>query len=153
MVWYWKKGIGKEMKGKDGTIHLDKPFLGRVEEQKQFRAALNELLSSHEKVGDPYICLLYGDGGTGKTSLARRFTEIALTESPFAEQFQCLWVDWNDESKKSASLQVGRNNIQPDAVFRAIYLTAIRHKWGRQFVTYRKAIEQSGETDRKVAPF
>ena len=45
-------------------LYINKtPFLGRVEEQKQFRAVLRELLAQQSGEGLPYVILLYGDGG------------------------------------------------------------------------------------------
>ncbi len=63
-----------------------KPFLGRVEEQKQFRAALQEILKRPKGEESPYIFLLYGDGGIGKTTLARRFRDISMQEEHFKAQ-------------------------------------------------------------------
>ncbi|MCA9970614.1 MAG: ATP-binding protein, partial [Anaerolineales bacterium] len=129
----------------------NKLFLGRVEEQKQYRAALHELLDTAKADDIPYICLLYGDGGTGKTTLAKRFRDIATQEKPFAEAFQYLWVDWEDERKKLTGLQVGREHVHAEAVFKGIYTAVIRNKWGRQFPAYRKALKQGEEAEQKVA--
>ncbi|MEZ4642955.1 MAG: tetratricopeptide repeat protein [Chloroflexota bacterium] len=129
----------------------NKLFLGRVEEQKQFRAALKELLDATESDNFPYVCLLHGDGGIGKTTLAKRFRDIATVEKPFADAFEYLWVDWEDERKKLAGLQVGRENVTAEVVFKGIYTAAIRKKWGRQFPAYRKALEQANEAEQKVA--
>ena len=70
-------------------IYVDNAlFLGRVEEQKQFRAALTEVLAAPPDEDLPYILLLYGDGGMGKTMLAKPFRDIAQTEPPFESAFQ-----------------------------------------------------------------
>ena len=87
-------------------------FVGRVEEQKQFRAALAEVLEFPPKEDLPYICLLYGDGGTGKTTLAKRFRDIVQNDLQFVGKFQLLWLDWEDERKKFPGLQLGP--IQPE---------------------------------------
>ncbi len=136
----------------DQTIMVDdKLFVGRVEEQKQFRAALDEVLDPPPKERLPYVVLLYGDGGTGKTTLAKRFRDIAQREAPYVGKFQVLWLDWEDERKKFPGLQVGREQISPDTVFKVIHATSIRNKWGRQFVAYRKAVSKREEAAKKVA--
>jgi len=56
----------------------------------------------------PYVLLLFGDGGMGKTALAKRFRDIAQCEQPFEGEFQVLWVDWEDERRRCTALQVGR---------------------------------------------
>ncbi|MCI0393856.1 MAG: hypothetical protein L0322_02810 [Chloroflexi bacterium] len=75
-------------------------FLGRVEEQKAFRQALPELLVPPRGETLPYVILLYGDGGIGKTTLARRFQDIAMLEPPFEGSYQALWLDWEVEKNK-----------------------------------------------------
>ena len=129
----------------------DKLFVGRVEEQKQFRAALAEVLEPPQKEDLPYVCLLYGDGGTGKTTLAKRFRDIVLNEQPYAGDFQLLWIDWEDERKKFPSLQVGRQQISPESVLKVIHAAAIRNKWGRQFAAYRKALKKRQDASKQVA--
>ena len=100
-------------------IYVDKtPFFGRVEEQKQFIAALQDVLTQPATETLPYIFLLYGDGGIGKTTLAKRFRDIAA-DRPFRGKFQTLWIDWEDERRQGyTALQVGRNNITPEAATR-----------------------------------
>lgn len=129
----------------------DKLFVGRVEEQKQFRAALAEVLDPPPGEDLPYVCLLYGDGGTGKTTLAKRFHDITGKEPPFAGKFNILWIDWEDERKKYPGMQVGRNLISPETVFKVLHAAAIRQKWGRQFAAYRKAVKKREETAKEVA--
>ncbi|MGD8586267.1 MAG: tetratricopeptide repeat protein, partial [Chloroflexota bacterium] len=136
----------------DQIITVDeKLFVGRVEEQKQFRAALAEVLEPPQKEDLPYVCLLYGDGGAGKTTLAKRFRDIVQQEPPYAGNFQVLWIDWEDERKKFPSLQVGRQQISPESVFKAIHAVAIRNKWGRQFAAYRKALQKREDAAKQVA--
>ncbi|MFO3796784.1 MAG: hypothetical protein ACK8QZ_05805 [Anaerolineales bacterium] len=103
-----------------------KLFLGRVEEQKQFRAALKEVLHPPSDETLPYIFLLYGDGGMGKTTLAKRLCDIAESEPPFAGKFQTLWLDWEDERRRWSALQVGREHIRPETVFDVIHAVAMR---------------------------
>ena len=107
-------------------LYVDgKLFLGRVEEQKQFRAALNEVLRPPPDETLPYIFLLYGDGGMGKTSLAKRFCDIARDEVPFEGEFQILRVDWEDERSRTVRLQGGRAHVSPETVFDILHEKAI----------------------------
>ena len=129
----------------------NKIFVGRVEEQKQFRAALAEVMEPPSREVLPYVCLLDGDGGMGKTTLVKRFCDIAQNEEPFAGQFQLLWIDWEDERKKFPSLQVGRNQINEETVFTILHAAAIRERWGRQFAAYRSALREQQESAQQVA--
>jgi len=133
-------------------IYVDKtPFFGRVEEQKQFIAALQDVLTQPATETLPYIFLLYGDGGIGKTTLAKRFRDIAA-DRPFRGKFQTLWIDWEDERRQGyTALQVGRNNITPEAVFDAIHMVAVRNEWGAYFKAYQEALKLRDESEKKAA--
>ena len=137
---------------KADPIYVDKTlFVGRVEEQKQFRAALAELLSAPPGEDLPYALHLYGDGGMGKTTLARRFRDIALVEQPFEGSFQLLWVDWEDERRRNAELQRGREHVSPEAVFDILHANAVHQKWGKHFKAYQEMVKKRGEADKKAA--
>ena len=125
-------------------------FVGRVEEQKQFRAALRETLKPPRGETLPYVLLLYGDGGIGKTTLARCFRSIAMEERPFARKVKCLWVDWEAERKRTAALRVGGEYITAEAVFDTIYTVAQRAGWGNQFDAYRQALKKRQEAEKQA---
>ncbi|MDW8328170.1 MAG: hypothetical protein RMK99_16525, partial [Anaerolineales bacterium] len=133
-------------------IYIDgKMFLGRVEEQKQFRAALHEVLHPPHGETLPYIFLLYGDGGMGKTTLAKRFCDIARDEPPFKGRFQILWIDWEDERNRSSALRVGHAHISPETVFDTILAVATRAGWGNDFGAYQRAVRAREEAQKKAA--
>ena len=133
-------------------LYVDgKLFLGRVEEQKQFRAALNEVLRPPPDETLPYIFLLYGDGGMGKTSLAKRFCDIARDEVPFEGEFQILRVDWEDERSRTVRLQGGRAHVSPETVFDILHEKAIAAGWGRDFGAYQRAVQVRGEAQQRAA--
>ncbi len=127
-----------------------KPFLGRVEEQKQFRAALQETLHPPHGETLPYVILLYGDGGIGKTTLARRFRDIAGEEPPFKDEVRTLWVDWETERNRWADLQVGREYIHPETVFDVIYTLAARAGWEKHFETYRRTRDERKQAEKQA---
>lgn len=128
----------------------NKPFFGRVEEQKRFRDALREQLRPPYGETLPYVFLLYGDGGIGKTTLAQRFLDIVTIEQPFEGAFRTLHVDWQDERTRYAALQVGRKDISAEAVFGAIHAAALRNGWGKFFGRYHAARDGREEAVRKA---
>ncbi|HEY4722715.1 MAG TPA: hypothetical protein VII92_12755, partial [Anaerolineae bacterium] len=136
----------------DQPILVDKtPFLGRVEEQKQFIAALQDVPNQVATETLPYIFLLYGDGGIGKTTLAKRFRDIAV-DRPYRGKFQLLWIDWEDERRQGyPALQVGRSNITPETIFDVIHMVAVRHEWGEHFKAYQAALELREKSEKKAA--
>jgi len=127
-----------------------KPFFGRVEEQKQFRAALQETLQPPRDETLPYIILLYGDGGIGKTTLALRFRDIAEKEKPFKGKVLTLWVDWAAERDRWSELQVGWEHIRPETVFDILYTLAARQGWEKGFEAYRRIRDERQKVEVKA---
>ncbi len=128
-------------------------FLGRVEEQKQFRQALQDTLPPPPGEELPYIFLLYGSGGIGKSTLARRFKDIAELEPQFEGKFYTLWIDWEDERRKHPALKVGRDQISVETVFERIHATIIQsnEKWGRHFGKYQKMVRERSDIEKQAA--
>lgn len=132
-------------------IYVDnKLFLGRVAQQDEFRHVLREVLNEPDGEDLPYIVLLYGDGGMGKTLLARRLRDIANLEQPFEGEFHTLWIDWEDERRRNPALKVGRENISPEVVFDTIHASAVRSGWGKYFKAYQEAVKKRVETEKTV---
>lgn len=128
-------------------------FLGRIEEQKQFRQALQDTLPPPPGEELPYIFLLYGSGGIGKSTLARRFKDIAEIEPSFEGKFFTLWIDWEDERRKHPALKVGRDQISVETVFERIHATIIQNneKWGRHFGRYQKMVRERSAIEKQAA--
>ncbi len=151
------RAMFKELK-KDNAMNETSPiyvdnrrFLGRVREQKAFRAILDEVRYEHDDEAWPYVILIYGDGGMGKTTLSKRLRDIAMIEQPYEGEFQSLWIDWEEERRRWVELQVGREFIAPETVYDIIHSVAVRNHGGRHFKDYQKALKQRKEAEQVVA--
>ncbi|MEI6065102.1 MAG: hypothetical protein WCQ26_10960, partial [Pseudanabaena sp. ELA748] len=143
-------------------------FLARTEEQKRFREVLRSLQSNagsrwlsenlptvvkylpakKETIStSPHIFLLYGEGGMGKTSLGRRFCELAGEEFP--DHFQVLRLDWEEAKNEYPSLNVGHESIRPESVLETIYLTVSKGCEGI-FEKYRQVEKTLKQIEDKV---
>jgi tetratricopeptide (TPR) repeat protein len=134
----------------DDSIYVNNHiFLGRVEEQKQFRNVLGEVLNT---TGEelPWVVLLHGDGGMGKTTLAARFRDIAQGEEPFAGAFETLYIDWEELRRRHISLQSDRESITPEAAFDALH-AATPQDWKRYFNKYQEAVKLRAEAEKKAS--
>ncbi len=138
---------------RQGPIYVNRRlFLGRVEEQEQFRAALKKTLHPPRGETLPYVVLLYGDGGVGKTTLAHRFLDIARNEPPFEGKVYTLYLDWEAERERDTRLRVGREHIDAETVFDTLYTAVQRQGWAKKhFQAYREALEKRKEAERQAA--
>lgn len=110
---------------KNSIVYVDgNPFIGRIEEQSRFIHALLELKRTSFEEKQPYIFLLYGDGGMGKTTLLKRFHQVAI-EKPFRDVCSTLLIDWEYERNQNIYL-ASNDSIQPITVSDAINKVAIR---------------------------
>lgn len=127
------------------TIFVDhQPFFGRVEEQKQFRAALKDVLWASSEERYPYLFLLSGDAGIGKSTLVRRFCDITMRESPSRGEFGLLWVDCLQQGTRDwqANLTVGGEQIGAERVFEMLYRVAQEHQWDEYFERYQTILDR-----------
>ncbi len=138
-------------------------FLGRIEEQDRFREALRAIQresSAIEKVKDwfaekepialPFIFLLYGAGGMGKTRLAERMRDIALNEDAFKGQFRVIWLDWEKRKELDYCL-AAHDSVSPETVYGHICAVFRDEGFGREFDPYKKAVEDRAQTETKVS--
>jgi tetratricopeptide (TPR) repeat protein len=138
------------------------PFLGRLEEQERFRDALRDVLQQRglfQRVKDlfkeqeqnlPYVFLLHGEGGMGKTQLSKRLRDIAKREPSFEEKFRILWLDWQNRKERDYRLR-SRDTLSPEIVFEHIYTVFRDAGFGRQFDPYEQAVSQRSKAETKVA--
>lgn len=138
-------------------------FLGRTEEQDRFREALCKVktetstteriksaLQEKESAESPFIFLLHGEGGMGKSTLARRLRNIAESEDEFKNHFRVLWLDWEQEKTRDERL-VARDTVSPETVFDNIYTLFSRNGFGNDFDGYEKVKKQRSTVETKVA--
>ncbi|HEY0072481.1 MAG TPA: tetratricopeptide repeat protein [Abditibacteriaceae bacterium] len=138
-------------------------FLGRAEEQDRFRDALRAVKAEtttterikgafldKEQAENPFIFLLHGEGGMGKSTLARRLRDIAQGEDDFKNHFRVLWLDWETQKHLDERL-VARDAVSPETVFEHIYTLFSKNDFGNHFDAYEKAKKKRSEVESKVA--
>ena len=130
-------------------------FLGRIEEQDRFCEALRAVKREAnvvEKVKDwvaekdpvslPFVFLLYGEGGIGKSRLAGRFRDIAITEPEFKGSFHAIHLDWERRKERDPRL-IARDAVKAETVFDNIYSTFRDEGFGREFDLYEKSVTRA----------
>ena len=83
-------------------------FLGRVEEQARFRAALAGLREGGLP-DEAHVVLVFGLGGIGKSKLLRRYAEFAAEDAAGVARrgksgLLVASVDWESERRRRADL-------------------------------------------------
>jgi tetratricopeptide (TPR) repeat protein len=91
---------------------------------------------------------LYGEGGMGKSTLARRLKNIAQGDD-FKNHFRVLWLDW-EQRKTIDERLVARDVVTPEIVFEHIYALFRDADFGRQFDDYEKAKQTRNNIEAKV---
>lgn len=141
-------------------------FLGRTEEQEQFRQVLRTLQKNWlQKLGQilttpipppkltnnrtPFVFLFHNEGGMGKSTLIRRLHEISETP-PFKGKFNTVFIDWENKRKHYRDLQVGHDNIQPEMVLKVVYDEFKDAGWGDCFNEYRKIVKTLKEAEANI---
>jgi Flp pilus assembly protein TadD len=115
---------------------------------QNFPTAAKLLSAKKEAVSSsPHIFLLYGEGGMGKTSLGRRFCELAGEEFPNC--FDVLRLDWEEAKNEYPSLNVGHESIRPESVLETIYLAVSKGREGI-FEKYRQVEKTLKQIEEKV---
>lgn len=136
----------------DHPIYVDNElFLGRLDEQEQFREVLKTVTENRDDKAPPFIFLIYGEAGLGKSQLTRRLYDIATAAAPFAQNFQALRLDWALVRHDTPALRAPRARIHPEDVLAALYRQAQDHGWGKQFDDYHNLLRQRQTAEQAVA--
>ncbi|MDX2214084.1 MAG: tetratricopeptide repeat protein [Oculatellaceae cyanobacterium bins.114] len=141
-------------------------FLGRTEEQAQFRRTLRSHLphwiSKHlptvsklfiqpsDRHSLPNILLFHGEGGMGKTSLVKQLRRIVETEKEFQNHFKVLFLDWEAKQKLTLDLKVGHDYIRPETILAELHKALDDEGWGSYFEPYRKLIKEIQRIEERV---
>lgn len=133
----------------DNICVEDQLFLGREQEQDEFRRLLAQLAKSQAE-DPPTILLLYGEGGMGKTQLLRRCRDIARDEEPFARGFRLLDIDWEAERTRS-SVPFVRTDLRPETVLDILCRALTDAGWADAGRDYRQVLERQTKLEQRVA--
>jgi|GEM_PF-882146 len=146
----------------DTKVMAAEIFLGRTEEQERFRQVLNSLrktwlqawfsqISTPAKEHrTPFLFLLYGEAGMGKTRLTQKLYEIARNETPFSDQFTTVLIDWEQKHDYSPALRVGHNYICPKTILDILYNELVEQGWGQQVINYQQGLRNLQQVEEKV---
>ncbi|MBT9316486.1 tetratricopeptide repeat protein [Leptothoe spongobia] len=135
-------------------------FLGRTQEQDQFRRVLGEYsptslmqkyvptfaswIGQGPKLPDePYIFLFHGPGGMGKTTLTRRLKELAAQE--FEGRYQAVLIDWDRQKDLNVALQRGHSSIEPQTILDVLHKElkqSLKPYSGESYSDARQKIQQ-----------
>ena len=152
---------GKIM-SKERIIVDGQSFLGRTEEQERFREALRVVQQDRKlitRVIDwateakpplPFVFLLHGEGGMGKTYLSKRLRDIAENEPPFKGNFTTLWLDWEKRRDLDYALKAP-DAINPEKIFEHIYSVFRDESFGKYFLEYEEAVKTRFEAEEKIS--
>ena len=132
-------------------VDNEERFLGRLEKQERFREVLHIVRDSQDDKAPPFIFLIYGEEGMGKSQLTRRLADIAADEALFGSAFQTLQIDWELVRGHIPALQVPHDQIHPEAVLAALYRQAQARGWAEQFEAYQRILKQRQTAEQTVA--
>ena len=135
-------------------------FFGRDEEQARFRAVLADVVQT----GGPdegYVILVHGLGGIGKSTLLRRYREIAADAASAGRGRELLLacVDWENEQRLRAADYVSEEGppiwVVLDRVYGAVREVAATSRRDRAvvkkgFEPFRVQVTKVPELAREV---
>jgi hypothetical protein len=90
----------------------------------------------------------------GKSTLLRRLRQIVAgsshpekADAAFKDQFNVLFLDWEDQQKLRQDLKVGHDHIHPETVLAVLHKAMVDKGWGNHFDNYRKLVEEIQSSD------
>ena len=127
-----------------------KVFIGRSKERLDFNRKLDDLLDSG--LEKPYVTLLYGNGGIGKTTLCRKMMELEPVEvPPYPDSFQHVYIDWQEAHLVHDRIRV-MDAVTPDAMLDALHKEIIvaQPNWKSSFKGFEKINEKTIQVEAKL---
>lgn len=104
---------------------MNEPFLGRNQELRTFEDTMSRFWK--EPWGLPIVCLIYGQGGIGKTTLLNKFLD--LVKDRYDGRFLRLHLNWQ-ETRFGEPTDATHLYVDPEAVFNLLSLEAEKlPKW------------------------
>lgn len=125
-------------------------FIEREEQQESFKQILHSLLNSQPQDNCPQIFLPYGHQGMGKSAFLNRLRQI-VSEKPFANKVNNLFLDWAYEYERYPELRIGHDNIESTTVLEVIYQKFVFEGWENHFENYRQTKDLCQNANRKIA--
>ena len=99
----------------------------------------------------PYVFLLYGEGGMGKSKVSMRDSRLLLQTSLNSRIASgAIWLDWEERKRFDHGL-VAHDAVAAETVFENVYAAFRDAGFGDEFDPYEKAIIKRTEADKKVA--
>jgi len=122
----------------------DKVFIGRTNERQNFNRVLDTLLD--KGLERPFVTLLHGNGGIGKTTLSRKFLEFEpIGIPPNPEDFHKVYIDWQEEYEAYPELR-NMETVTADAM-----LDALQKEIVQRLPNFKSAFSEFESISRKQA--
>ena len=125
-------------------------FIGRSRERIEFNRVLGDLVDRDKGLERPYVTLLYGNGGIGKTTLLKKLMELEPSEfPPYPDDFHHIRIDWEDRHKIHDLENM--NEVTADAMLDALCAEIIYSQpyWKNDFKAFYKINQQKEDLGRK----
>ena len=124
-------------------------FLGRKRVRDEFRETLLKFVKG-VNFPRPYVTLLYGNGGIGKTSLSLKLLSD-LKLPGLNGNFQAIYIDWQEAHRVYPHLHA-MNEVTAEAMLDALYqeLCKARPDCKQYFHDYEKLTKQFYTLEGKV---
>lgn len=131
-------------------------FIGRADEQARFRQALQQIQTKafppvfgrgSPRI-PPFVFLIAGEGGMGKTMLARQLMMMAEQDAEFRGRFQVVWLDWKRQQERDPRLS--ENPPDPVALLENIFFGLRASLTSADLKNFEKARDLRGQIEDQI---